>query len=85
MVLAGSVEGAMLGGAQADCLCRRRLLPARRWLIVATRVGAAVAWSLGMLPNTFDLRSTAATAVVAGVGGLMVLTSLPLAQVFRAS
>jgi hypothetical protein len=53
MVLAGSVEGAMLGGAQADCLYRWRLLPARRWLIVATSVGAAVAWSLGMLPNTF--------------------------------
>jgi hypothetical protein len=85
MVLVGSVEGAMLGGAQADCLYRWRLLPARRWLIVATSVGAAVAWSLGMLPNTFDLRSTAATAVVAGVGGLMLLTSLPLAQVFRAS
>ena len=59
MVLAGSVEGAMLGGAQADCLYRWRLLPARRWLIVATTVGAAVAWSLGVLPNTFDLRSTA--------------------------
>ena len=79
MVLAGSVEGAMLGGAQADCLYRWRLLPARRWLIVATSVGAAVAWSLGTLPNTFDLRSTAATAVVAGVGGLMLLTSLLLA------
>ena len=46
---------------------------------VATSVGAAVAWSLGMLPSTFDLRSTAATAVVAGVGGLMLLTSLLLA------
>ena len=82
IVLAGSVEGAMLGAAQADCLYRWRVLPARRWWIVATSVGAAVAWSLGMLPSTFDLRWTAATVVVAGVGGLMLLTSLPLAQYF---
>ena len=59
-----------------------RVLPARRWWIVATSVGAAVAWSIGMLPSTFDLRWTAETAVVAGVGGLMLLTSLPLAQYF---
>jgi hypothetical protein len=72
----------MLGAAQADCLYRWRVLPARRWWIVATSVGAAVAWSLGMLPSTFDLRWTAATAVVAGVGGLILLTSLPLAQYF---
>jgi hypothetical protein len=82
IVLAGTVEGAMLGAAQADCLYRWRVLPVRRWWIVATSVGAAVAWSLGMLPSTFDLRWTAATAVVAGVGGLMLLTSLPLAQYF---
>ena len=47
MVLAGSVEGAMLGGAQADCLYRWRLLPARRWLIVAHQRrggGRMVAW-----------------------------------------
>jgi hypothetical protein len=82
IVLAGSVEGAMLGAAQSDCLYRWRVLPVRRWWIVATSVGAAVAWSLGMLPSTFDLRWTAATAFVAGVGGLMLLASLPLAQYF---
>ena len=82
IVLAGSVEGAMLGAAQADCLYRWQVLPVRRWWIAATSVGAAVAWSLGMLPSTFNLRWTAATAVVAGVGGLMLLTSLPLAQYF---
>jgi hypothetical protein len=82
IVLAGSVEGAMLGTAEADCLYRWRVLPVRRWWIVATSVGATVAWSLGMLPSTFNLRWTAATAVVAGVGGLMLLTSLPLAQYF---
>jgi hypothetical protein len=82
LVLAGSVEGAVLGAAQADCLYRWRVLPARRWWIVATSVGAAVAWSIGMLPSTFDFRWTAETAVVAGVGGLTLLTSLPLAQYF---
>jgi hypothetical protein len=59
----------MLGGAQADCLYRWRLLPARRWLIVATSVGAAVAWSLGMLPNTFDLRSNDSAVAAADQGG----------------
>jgi hypothetical protein len=82
LVLAGSVEGAVLGGAQADCLYRWRVLPARRWWVVATSVGAAVAWSIGMLRSTFDLRWTAEKAVVAGVGGLMLLTFLPLAQYF---
>jgi hypothetical protein len=82
IVLAGSVEGAILGAAQADCLYRWRVLPARRWWVVATSVGAAVAWSLGMLPSTFDLRWTAATVVGAGVGGLLLLTSLPFAQYF---
>jgi hypothetical protein len=82
IVLAGSLEGAMLGAAQADCLYRWQVLPVRRWWIAATSVGAAVAWSLGMLPSTFNLRWTAATAVAAGVGGLMLLTSLPLAQYF---
>src|SRR5215207_10762661 len=83
IVLAGSVEGALLGAAQADCLYRWRVLPARRRWIIATSLGAAVAWSLGMLPTTIGgLRWTAETAVVAGVGGLMLLTSLPLAQYF---
>ena len=82
IVLAGSVEGAMLGAAQADCLYRWQVLRVRRWWIAATSVGAAVAWSLGMLPSTLNLRWTAATAVAAGVGGLVLLTSLPLAQYF---
>lgn len=46
MVLAGSVEGALLGTAQADCLYRWAVLPTRRRWIIATSVGAAVAWSL---------------------------------------
>jgi hypothetical protein len=83
MVLAGSVEGAVLGSAQADCLYRWRVLPVRRWWIIATSLGAAFAWSLGMLPSTLGGVSwTARTAVAVGIGGLMLLTSLPLAQYF---
>jgi hypothetical protein len=83
MVLAGSVEGAVLGTAQADCLYRWRVLPRRRRWIAATSLGAAVAWSLGMLPSTLGgLNWTAGTVVVIGIGGLILLSSLPLAQYF---
>jgi hypothetical protein len=83
MVLAGSVEGAVLGSSQADCLYRWRVLPARRRWVVATSVGAAVAWSLGMLPSTLGgLNLTPGTAVAVVAGGLILLASLPLAQYF---
>jgi hypothetical protein len=82
LVLAGSVEGVLLGTAQADCLYRWGVLPVRRWWIVATSVAAAVAWSLGMLPSTLGgLRWNAETAVLVGIGAL-ILTSIPLAQYF---
>jgi hypothetical protein len=69
MVLAGSVEGALLGAAQADCLYRWRVLPLRRRWIVATSLGAAVAWSLGMLPSTVGgLNWTGGTVVLVGIG-----------------
>ena len=82
LVFAGSVEGAVLGSAQAECLYRWGVLPVRRWWIVATSLGAAVAWSIGMSLFTGGLDWTAGTAVVVGIGGLMLLTSLPLAQYF---
>lgn len=81
MVLAGSVEGAALGLAQADCLHRWGVLPVRRRWVLATSVGAAVAWSLGMLPSVLGgLNWTFATIVAAGIGALILLTSLPIAQ-----
>ena len=81
MVLAGSVEGALLGLAQADCLYRWRVLPVRRRWVVATSIGAAVAWSLGMLPSILGgLNWTAGTVVAAAIGALILLSSLPLAQ-----
>jgi hypothetical protein len=83
LVLAGSVEGALLGTAQADCLYRWGVLPVRRWWIVATSVAAAVAWSLGMLPSTLGgLRWNAETVVLVGIGAVILLTSIPLAQYF---
>jgi hypothetical protein len=65
----------------ADCLYRWGVLPARRRWIIATGLGAAVAWSLGMLPSALGgLRWTAGTVVAVGIGGLILLASLPLAQ-----
>jgi hypothetical protein len=68
MVLAGSVEGALLGTAQADCLYRWAVLPTRRRWIIATSVGAAVAWSLAMLPSTIGLHPTAGIVIMVGIG-----------------
>ena len=80
MVLAGSVEGAALGVAQADCLFRWEVLPVRRWWVAATSIGAAVAWSLGMLPSILGgLKWSVGTVVAAAVGALILLSSLPLA------
>jgi hypothetical protein len=53
LVMAGSVEGAVLGWAQAHVLRGVvRGFDAVRWIVV-TAVAAAVAWLLGMLPSTF--------------------------------
>ena len=82
VALAGSLEGALLGTVQADCLYRWAVLPTRRRWIIATSVGAAVAWSLGILPSTIGLHPTLRTVIMVGIGGLLLLTSLPLAQYF---
>lgn len=59
------------------------MLPLRRRWISATSLGAAIAWSLGMLPSTLDgVNWTAGTVVPVGIGGLISLASLPLAQYF---
>jgi hypothetical protein len=63
VVATGAVEGAAVGWAQWRVL-RRPLpsIPARAW-IVATVLGALVAWTLGMLPTTLlDLGSMDAAA-----------------------
>lgn len=56
LVLAGAVEGLVLGLAQASVLAPRLPgLVARRW-VGATVAGATVAWVLGMLPSTLGER-----------------------------
>lgn len=63
--LGAAVEGIAVGGAQWWAV-RQVLpdLPARDW-IVATAIGAFVAWSLGMLPSTLLSSAGAATSSAA--------------------
>jgi hypothetical protein len=72
MVLAGSVEGVVLGWSQARVLrSRLRGLSTGRW-VVATAFAAAVAWLIGMSPSTFHEQwSTWPSAVVALVGAVL--------------
>lgn len=52
-VLTGTLlEGVVVGGAQGGVLYRRLpSLPVRSW-IIASAVGAGIAWVLGMIPST---------------------------------
>lgn len=75
-VLGAVVEGAAVGTAQWYVL--RRALPRLRWRAwaIATLVGAAVAWMLGMLPSTLLARgaqSAAATGAEPSVAMQMLL------------
>jgi hypothetical protein len=84
LVLAGAGEGIVLGWAQSRML--RRELPGfgtGDW-IGATAAGAAVAWSIGMLPSTFGRQLLelwpsllAALGILAGV---VLLASIGVAQ-----
>jgi hypothetical protein len=80
VVAAGLGEGALLGVGQALAL-RRSGIPVRAaaW-VAATALAAAVAWSIGMLPWTLPVGSSPATFVAVGVGGLVLLLSIPTAQ-----
>jgi hypothetical protein len=53
MMLAGLVEGTVLGAAQSFVLRREFLGFSRTAWIVATALGAATAWLAGMLPSSF--------------------------------
>jgi hypothetical protein len=84
MIAAGTVEGAVLGGAQATVL--RVLLPGRlvRQWVPLTAAAAGVAWFLGMLPSsTYDVWDTWPVAILVPIGvvlGALVLISLGVAQ-----
>lgn len=81
MIAAGAVEGALLGFGQYVGFGPTRPVPRGQW-IGATAAGAAVAWSIGMLPSTlggigFD--TPLDVAMVAG-GALLLLASIPTLQ-----
>ena len=79
LVCAGAVEGATLGAAQLVGMGAHRP-PARLW-IAATALGAAIAWSIGMLPSTFALPLMSPLGIVMlVVGGVALLASIPVAQ-----
>lgn len=84
MVIAGCVEGAVLGAAQSVVLAREFLGFSRGAWIFATAMGAAAAWFVGMLPSTFYPAWTdwpASVLVPAGLLlGLTLLTTIGLAQ-----
>ncbi len=84
--LAGSVEGAALGWGQSTAVRGTTVAVAPRPWILATAVGAAIAWALGMLPSTLSDAGVAVnigspvTLVAVMVGGAVVLLSIPVAQ-----
>lgn len=83
VTLAGSLEGAALGYAQA--LVLRRHLPAvsgRAW-VLASALGAVVAYAIGMLPSSigdFSRFSPAQLALGGGTLGAVFLLSMGLPQ-----
>jgi hypothetical protein len=80
-VVAGAVEGALLGLGQWIGFGVSRPVPRGAWIAV-TAVGAACAWSIGMLPSTFDGIDFGSPLLVALVvfGGLVLLGSIPTLQ-----
>jgi hypothetical protein len=84
LVLAGFVEGGVLGWFQARVL--RRLLPglpAGRW-IVATAAAAALSWAIGLVPGILGGSLTevhpAVLVPLVAVGALVLLLSIGTAQ-----
>lgn len=79
MVLAGSCEGALLGFGQS--IGFGRAVPRSPW-VLATAAGAAVAWSIGMLPSSLggiDFGSPWVIVFTAVLGCLLLL-SIPTFQ-----
>jgi hypothetical protein len=80
MIAAGACEGALLGYGQ--WLGFGRGVVSRVPWIVATSAGAAVAWSLGMLPGIqggLDISSPPTLALVTG-GAMLLLVTIPSLQ-----
>ena len=78
-VAGGAAEGTVLALAQHAAIRANR--PARAPWVIATAGGAAVAWTLGMLPSTLGLDlASPVTWVLIVVGGILLLASIPVAQ-----
>lgn len=80
MIAAGACEGALLGAGQSIGF-GTAVVPRSSW-VRATAGGAAVAWSIGMLPSTiagFDPGSPTALPWIL-VGALLLLVSIPVLQ-----
>ncbi|MDP4510072.1 nitroreductase/quinone reductase family protein [Nonomuraea turcica] len=80
IILAGGVEGTLLGLAQAYAL--RTTLPAvatRDW-VRATVQGAAIAWAIGALPIVLGERMLSWPPVVLGLLGLTLVAAMGLLQ-----
>lgn len=82
-VLAGLVEGTVLGLFQARVLRDVLDVDARRW-VVATALGAGAAWLIGMLPSTtwplWEDWSGAVVLPLVAVLGSVLLVSIGVAQ-----
>lgn len=79
MVAAGAVEGMLLGAGQVVG-AGRGVLPPARW-VAATALGAAIAWSLGMLPTIVTLPWTDPPVVAAvAVAAAVALVAMPVLQ-----
>ncbi|WP_188742283.1 hypothetical protein [Agromyces bauzanensis] len=86
LVVMGAGEGALLGLGQSLALRgSSAAVPVGRW-VAATAGAASVAWSIGMLPPTLaDVGveidwGSPVTWVVAGLAGLVLLATIPVAQ-----
>lgn len=79
IVLAGAIEGLILGWAQLIGMGERRPSEAR-WL-AATATGAAAAWAIGMLPRTLPLQFvTPAGVAMLASAALVLLAVIPALQ-----
>jgi hypothetical protein len=77
MLIAGAVEGALLGGSQAIVL-RRAVAGLRPWRwIVATAVAAMIAYLLGLTPSTV---AGPLPPLLVIVGGVALVSSIGVAQ-----
>lgn len=78
-VFAGAVEGATLGASQLVGMGARR--PHAPAWIAATALGAAIAWSIGLLPSTLSLTITSPLGILMlVVGAVALLASIPVLQ-----